>query len=549
MPNDTITLSALNKELSLLLSGGRVEKIYQPESDEIAIWVKNNGIQQLVISANSARPRAHISSQKKENALTAPTFCMLLRKYLVGATINNMEIFNSDRIIKITFDGRSELKDKVQYFIFAELMGRYSNIILTKADMTIIDALKRVHFDQNTSRPILPNLPYPIQPKDKISLSDDSLLKNFFDNNKAVDRDTLLKNISGIAKETANEIAASNNPYQMLLTLCDIHGKDIYRPCLLYKNGKIIDFFVMPYTSLSGDYVFFDSLNQAVDKYYCHFDGQERKNNNAKKVKTLLKRLQQKTVRRIADYTQKLEETAKMDKYKQMGDLILSNIYLIVSRAKELECYDYYNDKQISIPLDSALTPSQNAQVYYKKYNKLKRAEEVANSQLETLHSQHNYLKSIEVAIENSDQKQEFEEIFEELQALGGLKKQKSVKKSKIKPSLPRHIKYKDCDIFWGKNNMQNNEVTFKIADNKDMWFHTKNSHGAHVIVKGIMEQDVILKGAQIAAYYSEVRSAERVEVDYCLKKYVKKIPSAMMGMVTYSNQKTLLVQPKNESE
>lgn len=546
MPNDTITLNALTNELSALLSGGKIEKIYQPESDEITLWVKNNGNHQFVISANPSRPRAHITTQKKENALTAPAFCMLLRKHLVGATINNLEIFNNDRIIKITIDGRSELKDKVQYYIFAELMGRYSNIVLTKEDLTIIDAQKRVHFDQNTSRYILPNIIYPIQPKDKISLSDYSRLKELFESNSSIDDECLLKNISGISKETAKEIANSSNPYDTLITFADVYNSAIYKPCLLYKNGKISDFFVTPYITSSGEYEFFNSLNLAVDKFYAHFDGQMRKETNTKTIKTLLKRLQQKTVRRISDYNKKLEETEKMETYKQIGDLILSNIYLITPRTKELDCYDYFNDKQINISLDDRISPAQNAQAYYKKYNKLKRAEEIAKIQLISLNEQQQYLKSIEVAIENSTQKQEYDEIFEELSALNGLKKP-SAKKTKVKPTAPMHINYNNCDIYWGKNNLQNNEVTFKIASNSDMWFHTKNSHGSHVIVKGDIDENTILKAAQIAAFYSEVRTAERVEVDYCLKKYVKKIPSAMLGMVTYSQHKSIIVSPQKE--
>lgn len=549
MPSDVITLNALASELSTLLSGGKIEKIYQPENDEIIFFVKNNGkVHQLVISANPTQPRMHITTQKKENSLTAPAFCMLLRKHLVGAIIDNLAIFNNDRIIKITIDGRSELKDRVQYNIFVELMGRYSNIILTKSDLTIIDAIKRIHLDQNSSRYILPNLIYPVQPKNKISLDENEKLSALFANFDKNDSSYLINNISGISKETAKEIAYFDNPYEKLQEFANIFCKDTYKPCLLYKNGKLCDFFITPYRTVSGEYEYMPSLNQAVDKFYSQFDGNERKKNNTKNLNALLKRLQNKISRRINDNNEKLAETEKLESIKQTGDLILSYIYLIKQGSSELECYDYYNNCQIKIPLDKTLTPSQNAQIFYKRYNKLKRTEEIATLQLVSLFEQQEYLKSIAAAIENSTQKLEYQEILDELNALNGFKKPLNIKKTKIKPSAPMHIKFKECDIYWGKNNVQNNEVTFKIATNGDMWFHTKNNHGTHLIVKGEIDDEVILRAAQITAYYSEVRSAERVEVDYCLKKFVKKIPSAMLGMVTYSQYKSLIVTPKDEN-
>lgn len=549
MPNDVITIKALTSELSSLLSGGKVEKIYQPESDEITFSVKNQGKNHLfVISANPSHPRAHITTQKKENSLTAPAFCMLMRKYLIGAIFDNLEVFNNDRIIKITIDGRSELKDKVQYYLFIELMGRYSNIILTKTDLTIIDAIKRIHLDQSTSRYILPNLTYPMQPKNKASLDDLEALTTIFSNADKEDSGYLMSNISGISKETAKEIAFSDNPYDKLQEFINIFNKDTYKPCLLYKNGKLSDFFITPYQTMVGQYEFFPTLNEAVDKFYSQFDGNERKKANTKNLNALLKRLQNKVARRINDNNEKLIETEKMEAIKQTGDLILAYIYLIKPKSTELECFDYYNNCQITIPLDKTLSPSQNAQIHYKRYNKLKRTEEIATNQLVSLFEQQEYLKSIATAIENSSQKQEYQEILDELNALNGFKKPINKKKTKVKPSSPMHIIYKECDIYWGKNNVQNNEVTFKIANNGDMWFHTKANHGTHLIVKGEIDEDTILKAAQIAAYYSEVRTAERVEVDYCLKKYVKKIPSAMLGMVTYSQYKSIIVSPKDES-
>jgi len=549
MPNDVITLNALAYELNSILSGGRIEKIYQPETDEVTFSVKNGRSSYVfVISASCNHPRAHITSQKKENALNAPAFCMLLRKHLIGGTIKAIGIYNCDRIIKIDIEARNELNDKVDYYLFAELMGRYSNIILTKSDLIIVDAIRRIHFDQSTTRYILPNLSYVLQPKNKISLDDKAQLKDFFDNNLDK-KESLSTKISGIGKETAKEIISSDNPYKKLMELADIYNQKSYKPCLLIKDNKPVDYFVTEYSSIKGNFELTPSLNTAFDKFYCDHDTSERKKANTKNLKALLKRLENKTKRRISDNINKLEEVKSAENNKQNGDLIFSYIHQIKSKSKELICYDYYNNCQKTIALDSASSPSQNAQNYYKRYNKLKRTKEIAESQLESLREQSEYLKTIALAIENSTLKIEFDEIMNELNNLNGFKKKENTKKSKKKPSSPMHIRFLNCDIYWGKNNLQNNEVTFNIANGGDMWFHTKNNHGAHVIVKGEINAEVIERAAEIAAYYSEVRTAERVEVDYCLRKFVKKIPSSMPGLVRYSQYKSIIVSPKKESD
>ena len=223
MPNDVITLNALSKELDKILTGGRIEKVGQPEVDEIHLFIKNNRAQyNLIASANATKPRLHISKMRKENQLVAPAFCMLLRKYLVGAYIEKIQIYNSDRIIKIDLKSKNELKDINSYSLMIELMGRYSNIILLDKNNKILDAIRRINFDESTTRYILPNITYTPQPQNRISLYDNTALLDFFRTNKNLDIDTLIKNVSGISKESALEIISSNNPYEKLLELLDI---------------------------------------------------------------------------------------------------------------------------------------------------------------------------------------------------------------------------------------------------------------------------------------------------------------------------------------
>ena len=543
MPNDVILLNALAKELNSLLKGGRIEKIYQPEIDEITLNVKNNGkLHTLVISASPTSSRVHITTQKKENSLNAPAFCMLLRKYLAGSNISDISIFNCDRIIKITFDARNELKDKEQYYLIAELMGRYSNIILTDTSFRIIDAVRRIHLDQSTTRYILPNLPYVLQPKNKASLDDKDALDKVF-SQKISDYNELPKLISGIGKESAKEIFYASSPRKEIDALFNIFGSEKYAPVLKIKDEKPVDYFVCKYATADGEYRNYATLNECLDVYYLLYDGDERKKASSKTVTTVLKRLQNKNERRIKDNTDKIADKDNMEKNRVYGELILNNIWKIKS-GESCTVTDYATGEEINIKLDPTMNPAQNAQAYFKKYNKLKRGVEIAEQQLATLYEQKEYLKSIETAINNCSTKQEFDEILNELNVLNGYKT-KDKGRQKEKPSRPSRIKYRNCEIIYGKNNVQNNEVTFKESSRTDLWLHVKNIHGSHVIIKGEYDDDVILRAAQIAAYYSDGRNDSKVDVDYTLVKFVKKIPSSLPGQVTYTNYKTITVEPK----
>lgn len=545
MPNDVILYNALAAELNDLLKGGRIEKIYQPEIDEITLSVKNNGrLYTLVVSASPTSPRIHVTSQKKENGLNAPAFCMLLRKYLQGGNVSDISVYNTDRIVKISFDARNELKDRERYHIVAELMGRYSNIILLDDDDKILDAIRRIHFDQSTTRYILPGLPYVLQPKNKVALDDEKGLDEVF-SVQITDWNELPQKISGIGKESAKEILLSADPRKKLDELFHIYGAPGYSPRLKIKDGKPVDYYVCEYATAEGEFSPQASLNECLDEYYTLYDGAERKKASAKTVTTVLKRLMTKNERRIKDNTDKIADKETMEKYKKYGELILNNLWQIKS-GKSCSVYDYETEKEIVIPLDESVPPSLNAKNYFKKYNKLKRGVEIAEEQLAGLYEQREYLKSIEAAIKNCATKQEFDEILKELNDLSGYKP-KVKGRQKEQPSRPGKISVRGADIYFGKNNVQNNEVTFRIASRSDLWLHVKNLHGSHVVIRGEYDDEILLRAAQIAAYYSEGRENGKVDVDYTLVKFVKKIPSSLPGQVTYTNYKTITVSPKAE--
>ena len=545
MPNDVITLHAVAYELNELLVDGRIEKIYQPENDEITLTVKKaKKLYTLVVSANPAHPRIHITTQKKENSYTAPAFCMLLRKYLSGSFIKSVEIFNNDRIIKIDVIQQNELKDVCRTFLIVELMGRYSNVILTDDKYKILDAIRRIHFDQSTTRYILPKLDYVFQPQTRITLNETEKIRSVL--STPISKEDLIKQIGGISKETAAEVAHSTMPFEKMQELININERDTYRPCLRYENGTLKDYYVMPYSCMQGEYISYPTLNEALDAFYLLYDGAERKKASTKTITTVLKRLQAKTERRIEDNKAKLSESDKAAEMNKFGELIFANLYLVKPGDKELVCHDYYTDSMIRIPLDNTISPTQNAQNYYKKYTKMKRAAEFAEEQLSQLYAQQEYLKTIETAIDNCSLKSEYDEILAELNSLSGLRNVNKKKFVKEKPSKPTKLSVNGFDVFLGKNNLQNNEVTFSIANGGDMWFHVKNRPGSHLIVKGIPDEETIAKCASIAAFYSSARNAEKVEVDYTIRKNVKKIPSALPGMVTYTNYRSVLVTPKD---
>lgn len=545
MPLDVITLNAVAKELNDILSGGRIEKIYQPENDEILMQVKADGKPfNLAISANTSNPRIHLTSYKKENAPNAPAFCMLLRKYLSGGRILSTEIFNTDRIIKISIEKCNELYDNANYFLMVELMGRYSNIILLNKDFVIIDSIRRIHPSQSTIRYILPDSKYIVQPHNKIRLDDSQNLKYFFEQNNNCTFESLMDNISGISKETAKEILSKNNRLSEINTLLGIYENPRFCPCIRILDNTVKDYYVTPYKTLNGEYKPMSSINHALDYYYGIYDCNERKKTNTKEITQILKRLEKRIDNRIKDNLNKIKESEKCEQLRQKGELILSNIYKIKNCDTILQCYDYYNNVEKTIELDSRLTPAENAQQYFRHYNKLKKGKEFAEQLLKNLYLQSQYIENIKISIENCETKQEFEEIKEELLELSGIRKTFKNKKIKQKKSVPLNIKVDGFDVFIGKNSFQNNQVTFEIGNGGDTWLHAKNYHGCHIIIKGEPNISVISKVAKLAAYFSGGRNSDKVEVDYTLRKYVKKIPAAPLGLVTYTNHSSILVKP-----
>ena len=548
MPNDMITINALSKELNDKLSQGRIDKIYQPESDSIVFIIyaefKNYS---LLLDAAGGRSHCNISNKKFTNPEIAPAFCMLLRKYLTGAKIESINLFNNDRVLDFVLKIKGELFSGSSMHLLFEQMGKYANIVLTDENFVIKDALKRI--TSSETRLIMPSQTYIPEPLRKIPATET-------ENVKSALKDTVIKvalntEIGGISKETERELLArSNEDYNLLIEnikrFSDIYGTDNYKPCVVYDNGIANGYYFTPYISISGEYKFFPSLSEAIEEYFSFRAEGQKTNSNAKKILKAIKRLTDKYERRLNDAEMKLLLEKDADALRQTGDLITSNFHLIKKGEKELSCYDYFNDCERVITLDETLTPQKNAAAYYKRYTKIKRGATYAIKEKADAILMLDYLSTVKESVNFCFTNNDYQELTNELYSLGGMVSQTTVKK-KTTRSLFVENNVGGFRIITGKNNIQNNEITFSIADPKDIWMHAKKLHGSHTVIKSggkAVPDFVLLSAAEITAYYSEGRNSSKVEVDYTEKKNVKRKEGAPLGMVNYVNYKTVLVSP-----
>lgn len=567
MPNDVITLNALTKELNLILIFGRIDKITQPEKDEITFTIRAEKTNyRLVISANPNNPRLHLTSNKKDNPYIAPPFVMLLRKYLSGARIEKIALFGNDRIIKIETKGKNDLRDEIKTDLIIEMIGRYSNIILTNGEGYIIDAIKHIPPTENR-RSILPKLKYELPEQSKLSVLDSSnVLSTIKEFKSGRLFDYLFQKLSGFAASTLNEILyrAKISPDAETLTDEDISAlcktfdyfvnipEKQYLPALS-KNakGNYDDYYVFPYQYVDKKYIEFELLNQAIDLLVSEKDKGIRLKAYSKDVILALKNAIQKTERNIKHARENLETSKDNEKYKLYGELINANLYRIKRGTEKIALTNYYDNTEITINLNPTLSPQENAQKYYKKYAKLKRTHQISSEILKDKEILYDYLMSIQNNLVMAEDISDIEEIKTELIKKGILaSKPKSKKVSMPEKSAPAKYIFEDFTILRGKNNIQNEKLTFKTAKDNDIWLHVKAYHGSHVIIlteNKDVHDSAIETAAKIAAHYSDQRANTKVEVDYTYRKYVKKHPSNNCGMVTYTNYKTIIVEPESK--
>ncbi|MBN4051044.1 MAG: hypothetical protein COA82_04445 [Alkaliphilus sp.] len=576
MPLDGFVISAIKDELADKIMNAKIEKIHQPESDEIIIQLRNNREgYKLLLSSNSSFPRIHLTKIKKENPLTAPTFCMLLRKHLQSGRIVDIIQPDFERIIKLKIQSYDELNDLTTKYLIIELMGKHSNIILVnEEDNRVLDSIKRITPDLSRVRQVLPGIDYKSPPSQNKANPLDSVSLNAFkeilaNKSSAPLYKALYMSFTGISPLLAREVCSRSNidsetPVfalsldnmtnlfnSFLLITKIVKGKN-YSPSI-YVNNKLNKFVDFSFTSIEHmkyyDEIKISSVSEMLEFYYKERDLRERikqKSGDFKKnISTKLDRLHQK----IYNLNKDLDKAEKAEKYKIKGDLLTANLHLIKERATVISVVNYYDPEQalIDIQLSPRLSPSKNAQKYYKQYNKFKTAKIEVKKQVEKTYGEIEYLDQILISVESSVDSHDLDEIRQELIETGYLKKKFSKKKIKIQKKS-NYLKYLSSDgyeILVGKNNIQNDKITFKIATKLDLWFHIKNMPGSHVVLRigdGSYSDQTLIEAASLAAYFSKAKNATKVSVDYTKRKNVKKQSGAKPGMVIYETYNTILV-------
>jgi len=561
MAYDALSLSALTKELTDVLTDGKITKIYQPEKDEIVLYVFNGRTYKLLISANAGVNRIHLTDAVYDNPKTAPSFCMLLRKHITNAVINAISQMPYERVIEFTLSVNDELGYKRQMRLIFELTGKTSNIILTDGNYITLDSIKHLPQDINSARIIMSGAKYNFfLPQDKIAPFDLDKISEYLAETSLPLRKNLPEILLGVSQSTVNEILAGldENDHTAVNNALVLNGIKRYRdslnspkPNVVLRDGTPVDVCPFDYKSVKGDKVFYPTLNEAHDNYYCLLDKAQRFKDKAKSVSTIVKNAVSRTEKKLAIQRQSVLEAENREIFKQYGDLILSNLWNIQTGSEELKCFNYYVNSDVSIPLDKTLSPQQNAQAYYKKYRKLKSSAEHNGKLVEENQRLLDYLTTIKNSLKYCNDPEDLQQIKEELVSLGLIReKQQKNNKTATAATAVRPLRYEISGyaVYVGKNNTQNNYVTFKLAKPNDMWLHTQKIHSSHVLIvndkNGEIPFDVIEKAAEICAFYSQASGGTKIPVDYTLKSNVKKPPKAPLGFVIYPTYQTISVNP-----
>lgn len=564
MPQDAFTIYHTALELNERLKGARIDKINQPTSDTVTFSVRTlNKNEKLVISANAENARVAFTDLQKEAPYQAPSFCMLLRKYLIHAAVDSVEAVPYERIIKITFNTKNEMREAGVKVLYAEIMGKYSNITLTE-NGKILGAIKQSQSLEGL-RPIFPGVSYKLPaPQDKVELSDEEASLSVLNSYQGGDFSKFVfSTFKGLSRLTANEIVyryfGNVTPSLQDVKNCNIvdfykHFVNFYEtrnysPNIVSSND-INDFFITDYRCVDGDKKYYDDLLKTIDLYFDKKESTRAFGDKKRKLLSAINAADKKIKKKYQIALEKILACKNMQNDRIYGELIISNLYRITNGLKEVELENYYSPNYVTvkIPLDAKLSPKENAEKYFKKYNKEKKTVASVEPQIKDLEENLKYLQSLYDEIDLCQSMQDFADVEEELVQAGILKTVKKTDKKKETKSPYRTYCYKGFNIFVGRNNLQNTRLT-SSAERNDLWLHTKDYHSAHVIIKTEgrpVPDEVLLYAAEICAFYSKASKSDKVPVDYTLKKYVKRPAGLPLGMVYYTDNKTILVTPNS---
>lgn len=562
MALDGIFLHNLLQDLNPILIDSKIDKINQPEKDEIILTLrKNRKNYKLLISASSKFPRLHFTEIQKENPLKAPMFLMVLRKYLLNGKIKEVTQKDGDRIVIFTIEAKDEMGFNSEYSLIVEIMGRHSNISLVRnRDNYVVESIKHITPNINSYRVLYAGANYVFPPSSKklnpLTVSKEDFINFTKENNFTFDKDFFFNSFTGVSKTFSkvlyenslkNDIKEEESLFDYFIST--INASAYYA---IYKNkeGLYTDFYSHKLSDNEEDIIEFSSPSEMLDDFFKEKDKQDRISNRTANLQKLINTNIERCIKKSKILNENIKEGEKKENYKIKGDLLTSYIYTLKKGDKKVNLLNFYSPEEeyIEISLDENKTPSENVQMYYKKYNKLKKSEEWAFEQLEKNNEELEYLNSVLTNILNVDSYEEIEDIKRELIETGYIRFKKEKGAKRQKEGKPLHfVTSKGYDIYVGKNNLQNDYLSLKFAGKFDLWLHTKNIPGSHVIIKASeVDDETLEQAAIIAAFYSKGKNGSKVPVDYTLVKNLKKPNGAKPGMVIYHTNNTIYVDPKD---
>ncbi len=562
MPLDAICTAALCAELEQAITGGRIDKVQQPERDMLLLSLRANGKnRRLLIAAGTGNARVHLTESGFENPAEPPMFCMLLRKHLVGAHIVSIYQPEHERMLILLLDTHDELGVDSRKQLVVEMIGRSANVILVGEDGRIIDCMRRVDFAGDALRRMLPGMIYRLPPKqEKLSFFEsdpESRAALIAGADRQIPMDKwLLDHFSGLSPLICRELAyRCGGDYALLPVQLDALWETVengeFTPTMILRDKKPLDFSFLRISQYgeAAQTETADSFSALLDEFYTRRDKQEQQRRRGHELQRSIKTARDRLARKLAGQKEELKRTESREDVRRRAELVTANLYRLKRGDRSLVCEDYYEPDcpEITIPLDPLKTPQQNAAALYKEYNKLKGAEQHLTVLITQGELQLDYLNSVLDELERAESEKDLSDIRRELAEAGILRKRKDARPEKGKAQAPlRFVTDAGLELLVGRSNVQNDELTTKLARRTDYWLHTQKVHGSHVILRcdGLEpDEESLAQAASIAAWYSQGREGGKVPVDYTMVRFVRKPSGALPGKVIYTDYHTILAE------
>lgn len=581
MAFDGITIANLAKELNDLLAGGRIQKVAQPEKDELILTIKQYDVYKLFLSADASLPLVYLTETTKPSPLTAPNFCMLLRKHFSSARIISITQPGLERSLDIKIEHLDELGDLTIKHLIIEIMGKHSNIILCDENYTIVDSIKHISGFVSSVREVLPGrsyfLPQTVEKANPLTLTQEELKQYVLEKPLPLSK-ALYTGLTGISPVMAEELChraglSSDQPantisedfglhlYKVLERFTESIKEGSFSPCIVFKDEAPVEFSAVPLSCYEShpseglEIRQYNSISNVLEDYYAKKNQITRIRQKSADLRRIVNTAIEREAKKYDLQLKQLKDTEKKENYKVYGELITAYGYGVEPGAKSMQALNYYTNEEITIPLDETITAMENAKKYFEKYNKLKRTHEALSVFIKETKEALDYMESVRLSLDLALTEDDLNAIKEELIESGYLRRhidkntKKKPQKIKLKHTPFHYLSSDGYHLYVGKNNLQNDELTFQFATGGDWWFHAKGIPGSHVILKS-QSMDVEIpdrayeEAAALAAYYSKGRDNDKVEIDYIEKKHVKKPAGGKPGFVVYYTNYSMMATP-----